>query len=66
MASRLPSLWFLIAVVVVTAIMVHPSFAALITVPVDLALLLGLRWAARREGRLEERMYAEIKRKGVV
>lgn len=55
MGARSPSLWLLIAVVVVTAIMVHPSIAALITVPVDLALLVLLRWAARREGRLIER-----------
>ncbi|MCJ2051702.1 hypothetical protein [Methylobacterium sp. J-070] len=55
MAARSPSFWLLIAVVVVTAIMVHPSFAALFTVPVDLVLLVALRWAARREGQLEER-----------
>jgi hypothetical protein len=56
-AARSPSFWILIAVVVVTAIMVHPSFAALFTVPVDLGLLVLLRWSARREGRLIERTY---------
>lgn len=66
MGIRFPSFWLLIAVVVVTAIMVHPSFAAVFTVPLDVALLFGLRLAARREGRLEERMHAEIKRKGYV
>ena len=58
MASR--SLWLLIAAVVVTAIMVHPSFAALFTFPVDLALLFALRWAARREGRLEATMFVHL------
>ena len=60
MASRSPSLWLLIAAVVVTAIMVHPSFTALLTFPVDLALLVALRWAARREGRLEATMFARL------
>ena len=66
MGARSPSFWLLIAVVVVTAIMVHPSFAALFTAPAELALLVALRWVSRREGRLEERMHAEIRRKGFV
>ena len=65
MGARSPSLWLLIAVVVVTATMVHPGVAALITVPVDVALLVGLRWAARREGRLIECAYpGASKRRG--
>lgn len=66
MGARSFSLWLLIAALLTTAIMVHPSFAALFTAPVEVALLVGLRWAARREGRLEERMHAEIRRKGFV
>ena len=31
--------------------MVHPGLAALFAVGANLALLLGLRWAARREGK---------------
>ena len=57
MAARSPSFWLLIAVIVTTAIIVHPSFAALFTVPVDLALLVALRWSSHREGRLAERAY---------
>lgn len=66
MAARSPSFWLLIAVVVVTAIMVHPSFAALFTVPVDLGLLVALRWQARREGRNEERGLRVPLRRGFV
>lgn len=55
MAARSPSLWVLIAASVTTAIMVHPSFAALLTLPIQLGLLVVLRWTARREGLLEER-----------
>ncbi|MDH2313108.1 hypothetical protein [Methylobacterium brachiatum] len=54
MAARSPSLWVLINAIVLTAIMVHPGFAALFTLPLQLGLLFALRWMARREGRLEE------------
>ena len=66
MAARSPSFWLLIAVVVVTAIMVHPSFAALLTAPVQLGLIVALRWQARREGRLEERAIQVPLRRGFV
>jgi len=63
MAARSPSFWLLIAVLLVTGIMVHPSLAAVITVPIDVVLIIALRWSARREGRLEERaMHPPIKR----
>lgn len=61
MGPRSPSLWLLIAVVVTTATMVHPGFAALVTLPLDLALLVLLRWAAHREGRLFERRHADVR-----
>jgi hypothetical protein len=54
----------MMAVFVLTAIMVHPSFASLFTVPLNCALLVAMRWAARREGRAEERLHAELRRKG--
>ena len=57
MAARSPSLWVLIAAAITTAIMVHPSVAALLTLPIQLGLLVVLRWTARREGRLIERTY---------
>ena len=66
MAARSPSLWLLTAAVVVTAIMVHPSFAALFTAPVELGLLVALRWQARREGRQEERAIRVPPRRGFI
>jgi|GEM_PF-3416303 len=66
MAARSLSLWLLIAVVVVTAIMVHPSFAALLTAPVQLGLLIALRWQARREGRAAEKALRVPLRRGFV
>ncbi|MCJ2020594.1 hypothetical protein MKK84_24725 [Methylobacterium sp. E-065] len=66
MATRSLSLWLLIAVVVVTAIMVHPSFAALLTAPVQLGLLIALRWQARREGRAAEKALRVPLRRGFV
>ncbi|WP_267355698.1 MULTISPECIES: hypothetical protein [unclassified Methylobacterium] len=66
MAARSPSLWLLIAVVVVTAIMVHPSFAALLTAPVQLGLLIALRWQARREGRAAEKALRVPLRRGFI
>lgn len=65
MAARSPSLWLLIAAIVVTAIMVHPSLAALLTAPVQLGLLVALRWQARREGRQEERAIRVPLRRGL-
>jgi len=65
-AARSPSLWLLIAAVVVTAIMVHPSFAALLTAPVQLGLLIALRWQARREGRAAEKVLRVPLRRGFV
>lgn len=63
MAARSHSLLVLIAAAITTAIMVHPSFAALLTLPIQLGLLVVLRWTARREGRLEERaMHPPVKR----
>lgn len=63
MAARSPSLWVLISAAVTTAIMVHPSFAALLTLPIQLGLLVVLRWTARREGQLVERaMNPTVKR----
>ncbi|WP_267422696.1 hypothetical protein [Methylobacterium sp. GC_Met_2] len=66
MAARSLSLWLLVAVVVVTAIMVHPSFAALLTAPVQLGLLIALRWQARREGRAAEKALRVPLRRGFV
>ena len=66
MTARSLSLWLLIAVVVVTAIMVHPSFAALLTAPVQLGLLIALRWQARREGRAAEKTLRVPLRRGFV
>ena len=66
MPARSPSFWLLIAVLLVTGIMVHPSLAAVITVPIDLVLIMALRWAARREGRLEERALHPAVKRGLV
>lgn len=66
MAARFPSFWLLIAVLLVTGIMVHPSLAALITVPIDVVLIVALRWSARREGRLEERALHPAPKRGFV
>ncbi|MBP2494672.1 hypothetical protein ABID82_007313 [Methylobacterium sp. PvP062] len=66
MAARSPSLWVLIAAAIATAIMVHPSFAALLTLPIQLGLLVVLRWTARREGRLEERSLHPSTKRGFV
>lgn len=64
MAARSPSLLVLITAAITTAIMVHPSFAALLTLPIQLGLLVVLRWTARREGRLEERaVHPPVKRR---
>ena len=64
MAARSPSFWLLIAVLLVTGIMVHPSLAAVIMVPIDVVLIVALRWAARREGRLEERALHPVGMRG--
>lgn len=66
MAARSPSFWLMIAAVVVTAYMVHPSFAALFTAPVELSLLIALRWQARREGRHEAQAIQAPLRRGFV
>ncbi|MCJ2067799.1 hypothetical protein MKK75_03080 [Methylobacterium sp. J-030] len=66
MATRSPSFWLLIAVLLVTAIMVHPSLAALLTAPAQLGLLVALRWQARREGRAAEKALRVPLRRGFV
>lgn len=65
MAARSPSFWILIAVLLVTGIMVHPSLAAVITVPIDVVLIAALRWQARREGRAMEKVLRVPLRRGL-
>ncbi|MCJ2143697.1 hypothetical protein [Methylobacterium sp. E-066] len=66
MAARSPSFWLLIAVLLVTGIMVHPSLAAVITVPIDVALIVALRWQAHREGRAAEKALRVPLRRGFI
>ncbi len=50
MIRWLRSSWLCVVVLIVAAIMMHPTFASLLAIAIIAGLLLLLRWVARTEG----------------